>query len=169
MQVRKMSISHLSKLPVPPTEKIMLGREYEVAEWFMQGVKTIASARPVDKYPIEDLAKELGWETVAKILWVRGEMNSGGDFVVDMTKLRCFMFGCSEPIIKLDRAACGNGHNVRITVFNPKNTGNPPEIKMNGRIGGPDLRPMKANANEWKEQISKTFDLAAPVVAADPS
>lgn len=153
-----MSINHLSKLQAPPIEKIKLGREYEVTEWFLEGIEAIASARPVDQYPVDDLAKELGWETTAKILWVRGEMQAADQVVVDMSQLNCYMFGCSEHL-KLDQVSCNNGHNLRIAVSNWNGKNPTKTVKMEGRIKGAALRPMKTNSSQWKEKISKTFAL----------
>ncbi|KAH6906457.1 hypothetical protein BKA70DRAFT_1429145 [Coprinopsis sp. MPI-PUGE-AT-0042] len=144
-KVRKMSIDHLSKLPIPPTKKIKHGR---------------------DQYPVEDLAKELGWEITAKILWIRGEMQAAGNFVVDMSQLTCYMFGCSEQL-HLDQVSCEKGHNVRITVSDWHGGNQKKILKMEGKVNGAALRPMKPKANEWKEQIEKTFAVGGSTTVLD--
>ena len=49
-------------------EKILLARAHGVGAWLDEAINTLATCNPMPK--LEDLAT-LGWETVARILWIR--------------------------------------------------------------------------------------------------
>ena len=65
-----MSIKHLSGLLTSQVERVKLGMEYQVTEWFSEGVEAIASASSFDAYPLDEMAQAFGWETTARILWI---------------------------------------------------------------------------------------------------
>ncbi|KAH6908522.1 hypothetical protein BKA70DRAFT_1038176, partial [Coprinopsis sp. MPI-PUGE-AT-0042] len=68
-QVRQLAIKQLSGLDLSPMEKVLFAREYRVLKWLAEGVSTLAAG--FSEYKFEDIAKELGWETTARILSVR--------------------------------------------------------------------------------------------------
>ncbi|KAH6908516.1 hypothetical protein BKA70DRAFT_271862 [Coprinopsis sp. MPI-PUGE-AT-0042] len=70
-QVRQLAIEQLSGLDLSPIEKVIFAREYRVLKWLTEGVSTLAAG--FSEYKFEDIAKELGWETTARILSVRDE------------------------------------------------------------------------------------------------
>ena len=51
-----------------PIEKILLARAHRVGVWLEEAVKSLAVCNPMPT--LKDLAT-LGWETVARILWIR--------------------------------------------------------------------------------------------------
>jgi len=51
-----------------PFEKIHLARTYKVATWLYEGITGLVNSNP--RSTLEDLAT-LGWETAARILWIR--------------------------------------------------------------------------------------------------
>lgn len=56
-------------MPLSPIEKILLGRAYKVATWLHEGVTSLVTGDP-GSTTLEKLAT-LGWETAARILWIR--------------------------------------------------------------------------------------------------
>ena len=68
-QIRKYAIHKLSTdFVLSPIEKIHLGRTHKIAAWVEGGVNGLVHG---DQKPtLEDLAT-LGWETAARILWIR--------------------------------------------------------------------------------------------------
>ena len=57
-----------SELYLSPIEKILLAREHGVAAWLDEGVTKLSTLTTMPT--LDDLAT-LGWETVARILWIR--------------------------------------------------------------------------------------------------
>ena len=51
-----------------PIEKILLARAHGVGTWLDEAINSLATCNPMPA--LEDLAT-LGWETVARILWIR--------------------------------------------------------------------------------------------------
>ncbi|KAH6908512.1 hypothetical protein BKA70DRAFT_1562575 [Coprinopsis sp. MPI-PUGE-AT-0042] len=70
-KIRQLAIEQLTVLDLTPIEKILHAREYRVLKWLTEGVSTLAAG--FSEYKFEDIAKELGWETTARILSVRDE------------------------------------------------------------------------------------------------
>ena len=54
-------------------EKVILGRAHRVGAWLDEGVTSIAACYPIPA--LEDLAP-IGWETVARIFWIRDYLNT---------------------------------------------------------------------------------------------
>lgn len=163
MQVRQMSIDHLSKLSVPDIEKIKLGREYEVLHWFSEGIEAVAYAKTVELYPVEDMAKELGWETTAKILWIRGRMDRAIEddpFVIDLQEVTCYGGGCSERLRLPTNLSCYRGHSVRSgDGFDADGF---PCFHVRGRVKGGALSNEVPRLHGCKEQIEKMFAVQLP-------
>lgn len=115
-KVRSSAIKGMSALELSAIEKIRLGREFRVAQWFSQGLEEIASASDTSKYPLEDLSGVLGWETAAKILWIiiRSSLSSPrtetGIAQVKGSHLRCINGTCSSPIGNSYSLQCRSGH-----------------------------------------------------------
>jgi len=66
---RNYAIHKLSTdVTLSPVEKIVLARAHKVAPWMEEGVSRLASGDPRSTF--EDFAT-LGWETAARILWIR--------------------------------------------------------------------------------------------------
>jgi len=73
-KIRNYAIHRLSTdVTLSPVEKILLARAHKVATWLNEGVASLASGDP--KPTLEGLAT-LGWETAARILWIRDNSNS---------------------------------------------------------------------------------------------
>ncbi|KAH6906458.1 hypothetical protein BKA70DRAFT_1287686 [Coprinopsis sp. MPI-PUGE-AT-0042] len=144
-KLKKMSIDHLSKLPVPEVEKVKLGREHQVMHWVSEGVKAIASAGSIDAYPMSDMVEKLGWEASAKILWIRGKMSravKNDKFVVDLTKITCHTPGCLRQL-RMEQMVCEGGHKAT-------------EVK--GIVTGAALRTTRPLTKEdWAKQIKEVF------------
>lgn len=68
-KIRQYAIHRLSTdVTLSPTEKFLVGRAHRVPAWLKEGITTLTSN---DYKPtLEDLAT-LGWETAARILWIR--------------------------------------------------------------------------------------------------
>jgi len=68
-QFRNYAIHKLSTdVTLSAVEKIVLARAHKVAPWMEEGVTRLATGDP--RSTLEDFAT-LGWETAAKILWIR--------------------------------------------------------------------------------------------------
>ncbi|KIM37714.1 hypothetical protein M413DRAFT_47828, partial [Hebeloma cylindrosporum] len=68
-RIREYSIHCLSTdFVVSPMEKIHLARAYKVSAWIKEGVTTLVSSA---HRPTFDSLASLGWETAARILWIR--------------------------------------------------------------------------------------------------
>jgi len=68
-KIRNYAIHRLSTdVALSPVEKILLARAHKVATWLDEGVTSLTSGDP--KPTLESLAT-LGWETAARILWIR--------------------------------------------------------------------------------------------------
>jgi len=71
-QIRKYAIHKLSNdFVLSAWEKVHLARAHKVAAWLEEGVNSLASSEP--KATLQDLAT-LGWETAARILWIRDHL-----------------------------------------------------------------------------------------------
>ena len=67
-QIRKYAIHKLSTdFVLSPIEKIHLSRAHKVATWLTEGVTSLVN----DPEPTFDVFATLGWETAARILWIR--------------------------------------------------------------------------------------------------
>jgi hypothetical protein len=67
-QIRTYAIHRLSTgVALSPVEKVLLARAHRVAAWLVEGVTSLVL---LNSHPLEDLAT-LGWETAARILWIR--------------------------------------------------------------------------------------------------
>ena len=73
-QIRKYTIHRLSTdFVLSPIEKIHLARAHKVAAWLNEGVTGLVSGGP--RASLDDLVT-LGWETAARILWIRDNCHS---------------------------------------------------------------------------------------------
>ncbi|KAH6906486.1 hypothetical protein BKA70DRAFT_1287755 [Coprinopsis sp. MPI-PUGE-AT-0042] len=133
-KVRNSAVQELSKLRLPAIEKIQLGREFLVAKWFSEGVEEIGSAPDISKYALEDLSRFLGWETAAKVLWIRNTSSSMPDdriAQVNASHILCVRKDCPSEIRSSPALECSSGH--RSVLPNPQN---PPPA-----FWGPPLQP----------------------------
>ena len=95
-----------------PTEKILLARAHGVGAWLDEAVKSLAVCNPMP--PLEDLAT-LGWETVARILWIRENFPFNtlpGHFKRDAIK--CMHCSSSSSLINHSHG-CGHGDAEELT------------------------------------------------------
>ena len=68
-QIRQYAIHRLSTdRMLSPIEKILLARAHKVPAWLDEAVTSLVTCNPMPT--LEDLAT-VGWETVARILWIR--------------------------------------------------------------------------------------------------
>ncbi|KAH6906479.1 hypothetical protein BKA70DRAFT_409548 [Coprinopsis sp. MPI-PUGE-AT-0042] len=127
-KIRSLAISKLAWVGLTSMEKIRLGREYRVANWFSEGVSELALSRDMTaSYSIDDLAQTLGWETAARILWIRTSMlDSSAWGAVDVRHLTCARTDCNQPIQSISlfgqtlSVGCCAGHpSVRSAVAAP--------------------------------------------------
>ncbi|KAH6908570.1 hypothetical protein BKA70DRAFT_1427153 [Coprinopsis sp. MPI-PUGE-AT-0042] len=98
-QIRKVAISRLSRMNIPPVEKITLAREYHVAAWLRDGITSLA-ARPIK---VEEMAMVLGWEMTARIYAIRdsaqgSSVPSGWDQYIKTSQLACSACGSSSSV-----------------------------------------------------------------------
>jgi hypothetical protein len=69
---RSLCIQELSKVNIPPTDKIVLGRKYRVLAWVKEGYEALVTK--VEVMTAEELlsnANIVGWDTMAKVLRLR--------------------------------------------------------------------------------------------------
>jgi len=71
-KIRQYAIHRLSNLTLSPIEKILLARAHRVGPWLDEAVTILTTCNPMPTF--EDLAT-LGWETVARILWIRDNLS----------------------------------------------------------------------------------------------
>ena len=73
-QIRTYAVHRLSTdFVLSPVEKILLVRAHKVAAWLNEGVTGLVGSDP--RSSLDDLAT-LGWETAARILWIRDNCHS---------------------------------------------------------------------------------------------
>lgn len=114
-KVRKLAIDRLSEMDISATEKIQLGREYRVVQWFSEGIHEIASVGDIAIYPVEDLAQAVGWETAARLLWVRNRSSAmSEDVSVDLSRLTCVHSFCKHPVDVGKSLSCTDGHSASL-------------------------------------------------------
>ena len=93
-QIRQYAIHKLSiDQMLSPIEKILLARAHGVGAWLDEAVKGLVVCNPMP--PLEELVT-LGWETVARILWIRDNFPLNtvpGNFKRDAIKC----MHCSSP------------------------------------------------------------------------
>lgn len=73
-----------------PVEKVVLAREYEVANWLRDGLNEILSENPTR--PLDELKSQLGVETACTLLWIQNQTlrtQASADFVLTLGMLRC--------------------------------------------------------------------------------
>jgi hypothetical protein len=69
--IRKRAIEELSK-HLKAEDKLRLGREYKVLHWVKEGFNSILSrGHSITEEEKNNLASKLGWETTARILYLR--------------------------------------------------------------------------------------------------
>ena len=72
-QIRDYAIHKLSTdASFSPIEKILVARAHRVGGWLNDAVTSLATCDPMPT--LEDLASTLGWETVARIFWIRDKL-----------------------------------------------------------------------------------------------
>jgi hypothetical protein len=76
-KIRRAAIEKLSKMGIPPLEKVTLAREYRVGVWLSQGVASLSKASC--GVSVETMAGTLGWETAARILAIRDSAVKGAE------------------------------------------------------------------------------------------
>lgn len=70
-QIRTYAIHRLSTgVALSPVEKVLLARTHRVTAWLVEGVTSLVLLNSDPRPTLEDLAT-LGWETAARILWIR--------------------------------------------------------------------------------------------------
>jgi hypothetical protein len=86
-----------------PIEKILLARVHGVAAWVDEAVTSLATLNPMPK--LEDLAI-LGWETVARILWIRDNFSLNSTLRFRPDAIQCMH--CSTPNLMKYTYGCGH-------------------------------------------------------------
>jgi hypothetical protein len=97
------------------TEKIQIGREYRVARWFSEGIEEISATEDMKKYPIEDLAQTLGWETAAKVLYIWSNIPPSLKSIPNVVQanvagFKCRWAACDQKIRDSRGLSCNAGH-----------------------------------------------------------
>ncbi|RXW11414.1 hypothetical protein EST38_g14440 [Candolleomyces aberdarensis] len=69
--IRKHSIAKLSDMSLGPVEKVILAREYEVANWLREGLNEIVSEDPIQS--LAELKLQLGVDTACTLLWIQNQ------------------------------------------------------------------------------------------------
>ena len=156
-----MSIRHLLEDEViSEVEKVKLGIEYGVSEWVSVGALNIAFAN-FDAYPLEELARTFGWETAAKILWIKGKerlLDSNQEFRVDLSKLHCS--SCPAPFREdqLQKLSCTQGHFAEVDRFWDSDDEEGGVVSfIEGMLPGRALLPFPLASEECQEQIRQLF------------
>jgi len=73
-KIRNYAIHRMSTdVALSPVEKILLARAHKVAAWLDEGINSLTSG---DFKPQLESLTTLGWETAARILWIRDNYNS---------------------------------------------------------------------------------------------
>jgi hypothetical protein len=108
-QIRQLAIHRLSTdRMLSPIEKVLLARAHGVSAWMYEAVSSLAICNHIPT--LEDLAI-LGWETVARILWIRNHAQYTRCFKGDAIK--CMHCSSSSSLLgskSIYRGGCG--HNV---------------------------------------------------------
>jgi len=111
-KIRRYAIHRLSTdVTLPPIEKILLARAHRVGAWLDEAVISLAMCNPMPK--LEDLAA-LGWETVARILWIRDNSppirapNAQNKFCFRRDTIKCP--NCPSSTSSLINSSYGCGH-----------------------------------------------------------
>jgi len=106
-QIREHAIYRLSAdLMLSSIEKILLARAHKVSVWLEEAVNSLVACNPMPT--LEDFAT-LGWETVARILWIRNDPRYTRHFNQDAIKcMKCIsplgLIGCKS----IYRSVCGH-------------------------------------------------------------
>jgi len=99
-KIRQYAIHRLSiDSNLLPIEKILLARAHRVGAWLNEAVTSLATCNPIPD--LKDLST-IGWETVARILWIREHFPLNtlpGDFKRDAIK--CMHCSSSSSLINL--------------------------------------------------------------------
>jgi len=66
-QIRKKAIDKLNEMAVSPTQQVLLGREFRVKKWLLEGYTKLVND-PLQWATWE--TKDLDWETKARLLFV---------------------------------------------------------------------------------------------------
>jgi len=82
-KIRQYAILRLSAASLSPIEKILLARAYKVSAWLDEAVTSLVTCNPMPA--LEDLAT-IGWETVARIYWIRDDVRNTLRFRRDAIK-----------------------------------------------------------------------------------
>ncbi|KAJ3540170.1 hypothetical protein NMY22_g4409 [Coprinellus aureogranulatus] len=71
---------------------ILLGQQFGVAKWFIDNCTSLVKGESdnATSLNLEEMAKSLGWETAARILWVRNTLQSfTEDVMIPMSQWKC--------------------------------------------------------------------------------
>jgi len=82
-----------------PIEKIILARAHRVGQWLYEAVTSLATCNR--KPTLEDVAA-VGWETLARILWIRDDARNLNTFRVRLDEIQCEY--CSSSLSWIDFA-----------------------------------------------------------------
>jgi hypothetical protein len=107
-----------------PVEKILLARAHKVGAWLDEGVTSLVRDDPGSKF--EDLVT-LGWETAARILWIRDtstfSLNASNTLHFRRDDIKCAYCLSSSSLIKGDHDCPKCRHAVlsdaELTFFGP--------------------------------------------------
>jgi len=86
-QIKQYAIHRLSTdVILSPIEKILLARAHRVSVWLDEAITILAGGLPKPK--LEDLVT-LGWETAARILWIRDNANTSNNLCFKRDTIKC--------------------------------------------------------------------------------
>jgi hypothetical protein len=106
-QIRKYAIHKLSTdFILSPIEKVDLGRAHRIATWMEEGVTSLVKSDI--KPTLHDLAT-LGWETAARILWIRDDFTPVKILRFRKDAIKCGNCSSSSRLINFDFncSSCG--------------------------------------------------------------
>lgn len=111
-RIRDYAIHKLSTDPtllISPVEKILLARAHKVGAWLDEGLAALVRS---DYRPTFEELATLGWETAARILWIRdSSINGSNPLRFRRDDIKCTGCSSSLSLIK-DSHICDNCENV---------------------------------------------------------
>jgi len=107
-KIRQCAIHWLStNVTLSPIEKILLARAHRVGAWLEEAVTNLTACKLADMPTLEDFNQVAnGWETVARILWIRNHAATGTTIHFRRDTIKCGY--CSNSITPSPDYRCGH-------------------------------------------------------------
>jgi len=104
-KIRQYAIHRLSTdVTLSPIEKMLLARAHRVSPWLIEAITSLAGDIP--KPTLEELVT-LGWETAARILWIRDNANTSNNLCFKRDTIKCGHCLSSSSLIN-SNYGCGH-------------------------------------------------------------